>query len=67
MKPVVDVILVERIINSIPYETLVGYYEYSDEELDAASDYIDRTAPDDLWSLMEELRCIREEEETWQW
>lgn len=67
MKPVIDAILVERIMDKIPYETLTGYYEYSDEELNAALDYIDRTPPDYLWSLLEELRYMKEEEENWPW
>ena len=63
MKYVVDVILVERLLDNIPYEELVGYYEYTHEEIAEASYYIDHTAPDDLIDLMEELAAQREEED----
>ena len=63
MKYVVDVILVERLLDNLPYEELVGYYEYTHEEIAEASYYIDHTAPDDLIELMEELAAQREEEE----
>ena len=63
MKYVVDVILVERLLDNLPYEELVGYYEYTDEDIAEASYYIDHTAPDDLIELMEELAAQREEEE----
>ena len=63
MKYVVDVILVERLQDNLPYEELVGYYEYTHEEIAEASYYIDHTAPDDLIELMEELAAQREEEE----
>ena len=63
MKYVVDVILVERLLDNLPYEELVGYYEYTDADIAEASYYIDHTAPDDLIELMEELEAQREEEE----
>ena len=63
MKYVVDAILVERLLDNLPYEELVGYYEYTDEDIAEASYYIDHTAPDDLIELMEELAAQREEEE----
>ena len=63
MKYVVDVIVVERLLDNLPYEELVGYYEYTHEEIAEASYYIDHTAPDDLIELMEELAAQREEEE----
>jgi hypothetical protein len=63
MKYVVDAILVERLLDNLPYEELVGYYEYTHEEIAEASYYIDHTAPDDLIELMEELAAQREEEE----
>ena len=63
MKCVVDAILVERLLDNLPYEELVGYYEYTHEEIAEASYYIDHTAPDDLIELMEELAAQREEEE----
>ena len=63
MKYVVDVILVERLLDNLPYEELVGYYEYTHEEIAEASYYIDHTAPDVLIELMEELEAQREEEE----
>ena len=63
MKYVVDVILVERLLDNLPYEELVGYYEYTHEEIAEASYYIDHTAPDDLIELVEELAAQREEEE----
>ena len=63
MKYVVDVILVKRLLDNLPYEELVGYYEYTDEDIAEASYYIDHTAPDDLIELMEELAAQREEEE----
>ena len=63
MKYVVDVILVERLLDNLPYEELVGYYEYTDADIAEASYYIDHTAPDDLIELMEELAAQREEEE----
>ena len=37
MKYVVDVILVERLLDNLPYEELVGYYEYTHEEIAEAS------------------------------
>lgn len=63
MKYVVDVILVERLLDNLPYEELVGYYEYTDADIAEASYYIDHTAPDVLIELMEELEAQREEEE----
>ena len=63
MKYVVDVMLVERLLDNLPYEELVGYYEYTDADIAEASYYIDHTAPDDLIELMEELAAQREEEE----
>lgn len=63
MKCVVDAILVERLLDNLPYEELVGYYEYTHEEIAEASYYIDHTAPDDLIELMEELAAQHEEEE----
>ena len=63
MKYVVDVILVERLLDNLPYEELVGYYEYTHEEIAEASYYIDHTAPDVLIELMEEWAAQREEEE----
>ena len=62
MKYVVDVILVERLLDNLPYEELVGYYEYTDADIAEASYYIDHTAPDVLIELMEELAEQREEE-----
>lgn len=56
-------ILVERLLDNLPYEELVGYCEYTDAEIAEASYYIDRTAPDDLIELMDELAAQREEEE----
>ena len=66
MKYVVDVILVERLLDNLPYEELVGYYEYTDEDIAEASYYIDHTAPDVLIELMEELAEQREEEALWE-
>ena len=63
MKCVVDAILVERLLDNLPYEELVGYYEYTHEEIAEASYYIDHAAPDDLIELMEELAAQREEED----
>ena len=63
MKYVVDVILVERLLDNLPYEELVGYYEYTDADIAEASYYIDHAAPDDLIELMEELAAQREEED----
>lgn len=66
MKYVVDVILVERLLDNLPYEELVGYYEYTDADIAEASYYIDHTAPDVLIELMEELAEQREEEALWE-
>ena len=66
MKCVVDAILVERLLDNLPYEELVGDYEYTHEEIAEASYYIDHTAPDDLIELMEELAAQREEEALWE-
>ena len=66
MKYVVDVILVERLLDNLPYEELVGYYEYTDADIAEASYYIDHTAPDVLIELMEELVAQREEEALWE-
>ena len=66
MKYVVDAILVERLLDNLPYEELVGYYEYTHEEIAEASYYIDHTAPDVLIELMEELAEQREEEALWE-
>ena len=63
MKYVVDMILVEKLLDNLPYEELVGYYEYTDEEIAEACYYIDHTAPDDLIEMMEVLAAQREEEE----
>ena len=45
---------------------LLGYYEYTDEDIAEASYYIDHTAPDVLIELMEELAAQREEEALWE-
>ena len=66
MKCVVDAILVERLLDNLPYEELVGYYEYTDADIAEASYYIDHTAPDVLIELMEELAEQREEEALWE-
>ena len=66
MKYVVDAILVERLLDNLPYEELVGYYEYTDADIAEASYYIDHTAPDVLIELMEELAEQREEEALWE-
>ena len=66
MKYVVDAILVERLLDNLPYEELVGYYEYTDADIAEASYYIDHTAPDVLIELMEELAAQREEEALWE-
>ena len=63
MKLVVELHLVELLLDNLPYEELVGYYEYTDEDIAEASYYIDHTAPDVLLELMEELEAQREEEE----
>ena len=63
MERVIDVILVERLLDNLPYDELVGYYEYTDEDIAEASYYIDHTDPDTLLELMEELDAQREEEE----
>ena len=55
MERVIDVILVERLLDNLPYDELVGYYEYTDEDIAEASYYIDHTDPDTLLELMEEL------------
>ena len=63
MKYVVDMILVEKLLDNLPYEELVGYYEYTDEEIAEACYYINHTAPDDLIEMLEVLAAQREEEE----
>ena len=63
MRLVIDVRLVELLLDNMPYEELVGYYEYTDADIAEASYYIGRTAPDDLIALMEELEAEREEED----
>ena len=63
MERVIDVILVERLLDNLPYDELVGYYEYTDEDIAEASYYIDHTDPDTLLELMEELDAQREEED----
>lgn len=63
MKLVVDLRLVELLLDNLPYEEMVGYYEYTDEEIAEACYYIDHTAPDILIELMEELAAQREEED----
>ena len=63
MKLIVDVRLIELLLDNMPYDELVGYYEYTDTDIAEASYYIDHTAPDDLIELMEELAAQREEEE----
>ena len=63
MKLVVDLRLVELLLDNLPYGEMVGYYEYTDEEIAEACYYIDHTAPDILIELMEELAAQREEED----
>ncbi len=63
MKLVIDIILVELLLDNMPYEELVGYYEYTDADIAEASYYIDHSAPDDLIELLEELEAQREEED----
>lgn len=63
MKLVVDLRLVELLLDNLPYEELVGYYEYTDEEIAEACYYINHTAPDDLIEMLEVLAAQREEEE----
>lgn len=66
MKPVPDAILVEHLLNNTPYDDLMGYYEYTDEEIAEASYYISHASPNYLWSLLEELQWMREEKANWQ-
>lgn len=33
MKLVIDIILVELLLDNMPYEELVGYYEYTDADI----------------------------------
>jgi len=63
MERVIDVILVELLLNNLPYDELIGYYEYTHEDIAKASYYIDHTDPDTLIELMEELAAEREEED----
>ena len=63
MKLVVDIILIELLLDNMPYEELVGYYEYTDTDIAEASYYIDHSAPDDLIELLEELEAQRKEED----
>ena len=63
MKAIVNETLVELLLDNLPYEELVGYYEYTDEDIAAAHYYINHTAPDDLIELMEAFKAQREEEE----
>lgn len=63
----VDPCLVELLCRNMPYDELVGYYDFTDEEINAASYYISHTAPDDILAMLEELAYMKEEEEGWTW
>ena len=63
MNLVVDACLVELLLNNMPYEELVGYYEYTEADIDEACYYISHSVPDDLIALMDELEAEREEED----
>ena len=60
MKYVVDIILVEKLLDNLPYEELVGYYEYTDEEIAEASRYIDHASPDEILERLEEAAFLHE-------
>ena len=60
MKMVVDVILVEKLLKNLPYEELVGYYEYTDEEIAEASRYITHASPDEILERLEEAAFLHE-------
>lgn len=60
MKMVVDVILVEKILDSLPCEELVGCYEYTDEDIAETSRYIDHASPDELLERLEEAAFLHE-------
>ena len=63
----VEPALVELLCRNMPYDELVGYYDFTDEEINAASYYISHTAPDDILAMLEELAYMKEEEEGWTW
>ena len=61
----VDMVLVELISHSVPYDELVGYFEYSDEEIQNASRFFTHTSPEDLLEMMEENEWLHQEEANW--
>lgn len=63
----VEPALVELISRNVPYDELVGYYEFSDAEINAAGHYVSHTAPDDILEMLEELAFMEEEEGEWAW
>lgn len=56
----VDVDLVERLCQSVPYETLVDYYEYDDEEIENAFLYLHTTPPQAVYEMLLEAWFLRE-------
>ena len=67
MKMVVDVILIGLLLDDLLYDDLVGCYEFTDAEINAAGRYISHTAPDDILEMLEELAFTEEEKGEWAW
>ena len=63
----VEPALVELISRNVPYDDLVGCYEYTDAEINAAGRCVSHTAPDELLAMLEELAFLEEEEGEWAW
>lgn len=63
----VEPALVELICRNVPYDDLVGYYEFSDAEINAAGHYVSHTAPDDILEMLEEWAFLEAEEGEGAW
>ena len=59
---VVDVILIKLLLDDLLYDDLVGCYEFTDAEINAAGRYISHTAPDNILAMLEEWAFMEEEE-----
>ena len=56
----VDVILVERLCQSVPYKMLVDHYGYDDEQIENAVLYLRSTPLQEVDEMLEEARFLRE-------
>ena len=56
----VDAYLVELLTQGVPYETLVDYYEYDDEEIENVILYLHTTPPQAVYEMLLDAWFLRE-------